>query len=409
MKRFLSLLLAGFVLLSLSTAALAAINDTGFSDVTADAWYADAVEYVRNNGIMSGTSTTTFSPDSTMTRAMLAAVLYRMAGSPAVAGTDDFTDTSDGAWYSYAVLWASQRRLVNGYGSGLFGTNDPVSREQLAAILWRYAGSPAAERGNDFADEDTISPYAMDAVDWARANGIISGMAENTFSPKSTATRAQVAVILRNYLTMEDTPDSSDNSRILVAYFSRVGNTNLTGNVDAITSASINLHNGSYVGNNQIVAEAIQNQVGGDMVEITAAAPYPVDYDATVSQNHQEQQEGTLPNLSMDVNIDDYDVIFVGYPIWAMTLPTPVQSFLTQNDFSGKTIVPFCTHAGYGAGRTEAKIRELCPGAQVLSVLAVEDDDLDRADTLTASWLEGLDFFKDSSEITEAITITTDQ
>ena len=90
---------------------------------------------------MSGTSATTFSPDTPMTRAMLAAVLYRLEGSPAVTGSDSFTDTADGAWYADAVLWASQNGIVSGYGGGLFGTNDPITREQLAAILWRYSGT----------------------------------------------------------------------------------------------------------------------------------------------------------------------------------------------------------------------------------------------------------------------------
>ena len=105
--RFLSLLMVAALALTMSLPALAAVEDTGFSDVTADAWYADAVEYVRDNGLMSGASTTAFSPNTTMTRAMLATVLYRLAGSPTVSGSDSFTDTTDGAWYAAAVLWAS--------------------------------------------------------------------------------------------------------------------------------------------------------------------------------------------------------------------------------------------------------------------------------------------------------------
>lgn len=139
LKRLLSVMLAAVTALALSVPAFAAVEDTGFSDVPANAWYAEAVEYVRDNGLMSGTSSTTFSPNGTMTRAMLATTLYREAGSPSVSGTDAFTDTQDGAWYGDAVLWASQEGVVSGYGNGLFGTNDPVSREQIATILWRYA------------------------------------------------------------------------------------------------------------------------------------------------------------------------------------------------------------------------------------------------------------------------------
>ena len=174
---------------------------TGFADVAADAWYAEAVEYVRDNGLMSGTSATTFAPNDTMTRSMLATTLYREAGSPAVSGSDVFTDTQEGAWYADAVLWASQEGVISGYGNGLFGTNDPVSREQIATILWRYAGSPSADAGQDFADESEIASYAAAAVDWARADGVVNGANGNRFLPRNSASRAEVAVMLYNYLT----------------------------------------------------------------------------------------------------------------------------------------------------------------------------------------------------------------
>lgn len=175
--------------------------DTGFSDVPADAWYAEAAVWCRDHGMMSGTSGNTFSPSAVMTRAMLAAVLYRAAGSPAVTGNADFSDVPADAYYNRAVNWASANRIISGYGSRLFGSNAPVTREQAAAILWRYDGSPAAERGTDFADESSIASYAGQAVDWVRAEGIISGVDGNRFVPRGQATRAQVAVILHRYLT----------------------------------------------------------------------------------------------------------------------------------------------------------------------------------------------------------------
>ena len=161
---------------------------------------------------MSGTSTTTFAPNGTMTRSMLATTLYREAGSPAVSGSDAFTDTQEGAWYADAVLWASQEGVISGNGNGLFGTNDPVSREQIATILWRYAGSPSADAGQDFADESEIASYAAAAVDWARANGVVNGANGNhsrangvvngangnRFLPRNSASRAEVAVMLFN-------------------------------------------------------------------------------------------------------------------------------------------------------------------------------------------------------------------
>ena len=200
LKRIGAVLTAMALIFSLNLTAFAAVEDTGFSDVSADAWYADAVAYVRDNGLMSGTAAA-FDPDGTMTRAMLAQTLYRAAGSPAVSDSDSFTDTAEGAWYADAVLWASRQGVISGYGSGLFGTDDPVTREQIAVILWRYAGSPATESGTDFADEADISAYAAQAVDWARASGVVNGADGNRFLPRASATRAQVAVILRNYLT----------------------------------------------------------------------------------------------------------------------------------------------------------------------------------------------------------------
>jgi len=245
---------------SLNATAFAALDDTGYTDVDAGAWYADAVSYVTDNGLMGGTSSTAFSPEDAMTRAMLATVLYRAADTPAVTGTDDFTDTADGTWYADAVLWASRQGLVTGYGDGTFGTNDPVSREQIAAILWRYAGSPQAQDAQGFADEGDISAYAADAVGWARANGIVNGKENNTFDPQGNATRAEVSTILRNYLTMgaPETPSTPDTeeTNALVVYFSATGNT-------------------------EAVADYIADTLGADTFEITPAATCPNARSAT--------------------------------------------------------------------------------------------------------------------------------
>ncbi|TCK89096.1 S-layer family protein [Natranaerovirga hydrolytica] len=203
----LSILLALVISVVINIPAFAAVEDTGFSDVAADAWYADAAVYCRDNGLMSGTSATTFSPNSGTSRAMLATILYRQAGSPAVTETSPFTDVSAGAWYSNAVVWAATNNIVSGYGNGLFGTNDSVTREQFAAILWRNAGSPSVSTTPaSFADESTIASYAATAVDWAQQNGIVSGKPNNLFDPKGNVTRAETAVMLHRYLTMEMTP-----------------------------------------------------------------------------------------------------------------------------------------------------------------------------------------------------------
>lgn len=171
--------LAAVCALALSVPASA---ETGYSDVPEGAWYADAAVYCRDRGLMSGTAENRFSPDQPMTRAMLAAVLYRLDGSPAQTGASPFPDVETGSWCGPAVTWASRKGILNGYASGLFGPNDPITREQLAAAFWRFAGSPAAQ-APDFADESAVSAYASAAVDWARSIGLMSGRADGRFAP----------------------------------------------------------------------------------------------------------------------------------------------------------------------------------------------------------------------------------
>ena len=203
LKRMAAFLTALILCLGLSAAALAAVEDTGFADVDADAWYAEAVEYVRAHGIMNGTSAAIFNPDGTTTRGQITAILYRASGSPEVSGGAAFTDVADGAYYADAVRWANTYGIVTGYGDGTFRPDIPITRQQMAAILWRYAGSPSPEGGADYADEASIASYADTAVDWARDTGIISGRDGNRFDPSGRATRAQAAVILYRYDTWE--------------------------------------------------------------------------------------------------------------------------------------------------------------------------------------------------------------
>ena len=195
-------LLAGMLaaLLPLSALPARATGGTaGFTDVAPDAWYAGAVSYVSEHALMSGVSSTVFAPEVTMSRAMLATVLYRLAGNPAVHGTDSFYDTIEGSWYSDAIVWAEQNQYINGYGNGRFGTNDPITREQMVTILWRYAGSPEPVIGVPYADAKEISSWAVDAANWARDTEVISGKPGNLFAPADVATRAQAAMILTRY------------------------------------------------------------------------------------------------------------------------------------------------------------------------------------------------------------------
>ena len=178
-----------------------------FTDIADNAWYADAVRYVYKHGLMAGTSATTFAPDVTTSRSMIATILWRMAGSPVVNYAMDYTDVAQGQWYSEAIRWAASEGIVGGYGNGLFGTNDPITREQFAAMLYRFA----QEQGYDvsigentnilsYTDVADLSEYAISAMQWAVGAGIINGTGDgSTLSPQGQATRAQAAVMLMRF------------------------------------------------------------------------------------------------------------------------------------------------------------------------------------------------------------------
>ena len=175
--------------------------DTRFDDVAKSAWYYKAVEYVAENGIMSGVSAREFAPNAGFSRAMLAQTLYAMSGKPTVKAEGTFADVAANAWYADAVNWAAEKGYVSGVGDGKFAPDASITREQMALILYRYAGSPDASGMvlREFADGDSVSAYAVDAIRWAVHEGLISGMENNTLAPQGTATRAQAAQILMNF------------------------------------------------------------------------------------------------------------------------------------------------------------------------------------------------------------------
>ena len=178
-----------------------------FTDVRAGAWYSDAVRYVYENGIMSGTGTNTFEPDTNTTRGMIATMLHRIDGKPAASGANLFLDAQIG-YYSDAVQWAQQKGIVTGISETEFAPNAPMTREQLATVLYRYAKhlgrdtSKAAEL-NGFADRGEVSSYAREAMRWAVAEGLLSGVGNARLAPNAPATRAQVAEILYRFLSAE--------------------------------------------------------------------------------------------------------------------------------------------------------------------------------------------------------------
>lgn len=175
---------------------------SGFQDVGQNDWFASAVRYVTGKSLMNGESTTAFAPNENMSRAMLATVLYRMSGETAEADSS-FRDVSSSSYYAAAVNWASSEGIVNGTGADVFSPNASITREQLAAMLYRYAGEPSVSADlSAYTDTVDISPYASKAVEWCVAKGILSGESATRLAPQDTATRAECAAMLQRFAAL---------------------------------------------------------------------------------------------------------------------------------------------------------------------------------------------------------------
>lgn len=177
-----------------------------FVDVFETDWFYEDVLYAYTNALMNGTGDSTFSPNVITTRGMIVTVLYRLAGAPAVSGTCPFTDVKAGSYCEKAICWAAENGIVNGYGNGLYGPDDLITREQMATILYRYAQYQGLDvsMGEDtnilsYTDISELSQYAMPAMQWTCSAGIINGTSESTLSPKGSASRAQIAAILHRF------------------------------------------------------------------------------------------------------------------------------------------------------------------------------------------------------------------
>ena len=307
MKRILTLLMALVMALSVSTTALAA--DTGFLDIPADTDCAQAVSWCQENNILNGVGGNRFDPNGTLTRAMLATALYRAAGEPAVSGAPAFSDALPGAWYSNAVAWADENGFARGYGNGLFGPDDPASVEQMAVILDRYLG-----KGDTWVGDP------------ARAHA---------------ATRAQIAVALYDALAEGNGDTTSEGGKVLVVYFSATGST---------------AHAAGY----------LADKLDADLFELIPQAPYSsadLDWTASDSRVNKEHDNEALRDvqLAKDTveNWDAYNTVFLGYPIWWGNAAWPVNDFVKSNNFSGKTVIPFCTSASSGLGQSGELLKEM--------------------------------------------------
>ena len=176
-----------------------------FTDVSEKDWFYGDVMFVYENGLMLGTSKTLFSPHGTATRGMMATILWRMEGSPVPKGKNSFTDVEAGKWYADAITWTAENSIFAGYGKDKFGPDDPITREQLAAIFYRYAdykGYDLTVKGNldKFKDADKITDYAKTAMQWAVGSGLVKGKSGNLLDPQGTATRAEIAAMLHRFI-----------------------------------------------------------------------------------------------------------------------------------------------------------------------------------------------------------------
>ena len=403
-KKLMSAALACAMLFALCVPALAA---DAYADVTGGEWYAEAANALRQRGIMNGVGNDRFNANGTFTRAQLATVLYRMAGSPAVTGEDSFTDTEPGTWYSDAILWSEENNIVGGYGNGLYGTNDPTTQEQLATMLWRDAGLYIVN-----SDEETgASAYAVNAVRWLKAENLLN---ENgpAFAPKDAASRAQVADIVYRYLLLKEKYADVDatggatqkadepgkpgtaGGKILIAYFSRAGENY---NVGVVSE-----------GNTAKLAKEIAAQTGGDLFEIVPATAYPSAYNEMLTVATRERTNNERPAIRDTVeNFESYDTVFIGYPIWWGDLPMILHTFMESYDFTGKTVIPFNTHEGSGQGGTQSAIASKLSGATVLQGLAIRGSDAQRitgdgGNAAVKNWLDGLGLSKQAATITES-------
>lgn len=177
---------------------------SGYTDLNMGEWYHDGIHYCLDEGLMDGVDAGMFAPNATTSRAMIVTILWRLQGSPEAEAEETFTDVAPGDWYADAIAWAAAEGVAEGYEDGSFRPNDAITREQLAAMLWRYAASP--ETGGDlsaFADGDDTSDWAQQAMSWAVAQGLITGVDSDRLAPRGPATRAQTATILMRFAQSE--------------------------------------------------------------------------------------------------------------------------------------------------------------------------------------------------------------
>lgn len=238
-----------------------------------------------------------------------------------------------------------------------------------------------------------------------------SGGAE--FSPESSepainnSSKKESAIDSEQISESESVESNSDVSNCLIVYFSRWGNTDYPDDVDATASASIVADEETRYGTTEYVANMIVSEVGGDLHRIETVTPYTADFEELRDVNHDEMNQNYLPELKeSNLDISAYDTVFVGYPVWATGVPQAVLSFLKEYDLSGKTVIPFCTHDGYGAGGSYQTIAEASHAAVCLDGIAIEAKDALKAQDAVAGWLTGIGISDSEEQKETAIRIT---
>ena len=372
MKRFLICLLALIMLLQIT--ACAAQAAPAFADVSADAPYAMAVAWCAEKGLMNGVEDgTNFDPNGSMTRSMLATILYRQAGEPEVNGTPDFTDAKSGLWYSNAVTWAAEKELLRGYGNGLFGVDDPVSREMLQVVIARQNGEDPAWTGSEELSVDATRAEAavalyetfreLEPTPTRRPSGGGSSRPSGGGSSRPVPTPTPTPTP-----TPEPIP-TPETGKVLVAYFSATGNT-------------------------RPVAEKVAELTGGDLFEIVPAQPYTsadLNYNTDCRANAEQNDPDARPAIQNAVeDMGQYDAVLIGYPIWWGKAPKIIHTFLESYDLSGKTVAAFCTSGG--SGHEDATIRGYEPDATWLEGRRFSGT------SQVESWVNGLDLPKATDE-----------
>lgn len=217
----------------------------------------------------------------------------------------------------------------------------------------------------------------------------------------SSQIEKQTPTISAETAAPDNTPAKRE-SRILIVYFSRWGNTVYPDNVDASTSASI-VTDGERFGTTEYLGRIIQKTVGGDIHLIETETPYTADFDELREVNHNEMSQNILPKLKeSNLDISQYDTVFIGYPVWATDVPQAVLSFLKEYDLSQKTVVPFCTHDGYGAGDSYRTVSEASKAEKTLDGLAVEAKDVPSAKDIVTEWLNSIGVPKQAESTEQA-------